>query len=362
MNTLKPTAAKLTGHQPPLIPSLNLHRPFLSKSLSSLSFRFPPPRSSLSSSIRASLQNNPNSEIPNKTLKIFNSQIADKTPYSIPFLPLLKTTLATAVAAAALVFSGFYIPRKPCIASPIPPQPTSETAEKDSIFLDSEREQLIEEQLLLNPDDVEGLKNLMEIKIKSRKLPEAIEIIEKLVNLEPDEIEWPMMRAHLHAHHGDFESAKNGFNELLKKNPFRVEAYHGLVTVASQEESSEELKDIEKRVEEAIKLCKKDNKNSDARDFKLLLAQIKVLESQYDKALRVYQELVNEEPRDFRPYLCQGIIYTLLKKNNEAEKSFEKYRRLVPKGHPYASYFDDNMLATKLFAQKVENERAVSKT
>lgn len=227
--------------------------------------------------------------------------------------------------------------------------------------MDEEREKFLEEHLHSNPYDVDAHKNLMEIKIKSRKIPEAIEIIDKLMELEPEEVEWPMMRAHLYAHHGEFQLAKNGFNELLKKDPFCVEAYHGLVTVASQEESSEDLGIIERRVEEAMRLCKKENKKSDLRDFKLLLAQIRVLEGRYDEALKVYQELVKEEPRDFRPYLCQGIIYTLLRKNGEAEKNFEKYRRLVPKGHPYASYFDDNMIATKIFAQKAENERAMAK-
>ncbi|KAL9668705.1 hypothetical protein QQ045_006243 [Rhodiola kirilowii] len=79
------------------------------------------------------------------------------------------------------------------------------------------------------------------------------------------------------------------------------------------------------------------------------------------EALKVYQELVKEEPTDFRPYLCQGIIYTLLKKSDEAEKQFQKYKRLVPKEHPYAQYFDDNMIATKVFSQKVARESASSK-
>lgn len=235
-----------------------------------------------------------------------------------------------------------------------------ETSERESLA-DEEREKSIEEHLVSNPDDVEALKTLMEMKIKSKKIPEAIEIIDRLVELEPEEVEWPMMKAHLFAYNGEFQLARSGFYELVKKDPFRVEAYHGLVTVASQEESSEELAVIERRVEEAMALCKKENKKTDLRDFKLLLAQIRVLNGKYEDALRFYQELVKEEPRDFRPYLCQGIIYTLLRKNGEAEKSFDKYRRLVPKGHPYASYFDDNMIATKLFAQKVENERAMAK-
>ncbi|KAI3474054.1 hypothetical protein Pfo_028842 [Paulownia fortunei] len=341
MNTLNPAAVKPTR----CYLTLNPQPPSFSKPLSSLSLRFPPPRiSQLSlSPIKASLQN-PNHKSPNKPLQFFKFQVTNQnTTLQFP-------TLVTTITAAALLFSGFYFSFKPAIAAPNSPPPTVETAEKDSI-LDEEREKLLEEHLLSNPNDIDELKNLMEIKIKSKKIPEAIEILDKLMELEPEEVEWPMMRAHLYAYHGEFELAKNGFNELLKKDPYRVEAYHGLVTVASQEESSQELGNIERRVEEAMRL-----------DFKLLLAQIRVLEGRYDEALKVYQELVKEEPRDFRPYLCQGIIYTLLKKNSEAEKNFEKYRRLVPKGHPYASYFDDNMIATKIFAQKVENERAMAKS
>ncbi|CAI9776805.1 unnamed protein product [Fraxinus pennsylvanica] len=119
--------------------------------------------------------------------------------------------------------------------------------------------------------------------------------------LEPDEREWPLLKAHLLAYNREIELARRGFNELLKIDPFRVEAYHGLATAASQEESSEELEKIEKKVEEAMKLCKKENRKSDLRDFKLLFAQIRVIEGNYDEALKVYEELVREEPRDFRP-------------------------------------------------------------
>ncbi|KAK4377676.1 hypothetical protein RND71_003972 [Anisodus tanguticus] len=131
--------------------------------------------------------------------------------------------------------------------------------------------------------------------------------------------------------------------------------------VASQEDSIEELKEIKKKVEEGIEMCEKESKKSELRDFMLLLAQILVTESKYEDALKVYKELVKEEPKDFRPYLYQGIIHTLLRKKDEADKCFKEYRRLVPQGHPYARYFDDNLIATKLFSQKVESERYGSK-
>ncbi|KAL1545904.1 protein SLOW GREEN 1, chloroplastic-like [Salvia divinorum] len=359
MSPINSTAVNSTASRLPL---LHPHRPSSSNPLSSLSLRFPPrplPQFSLPA-IRASLPTpNPNRQNSDKTPKL-QSLNHEATPEnsSKPLLAPLKIALTTTVAAAALFFSGFFLSSKPAISVPISP-PNVETAERDSIA-DEEREKSIEEHLISNPDDVEALKTLMETKIKSKKIPEAIEIIDRLVELEPEELEWPMMKAHLFAYNGEFPLARNGFNELVKKDPFCVEAYHGLVTVASQEESSQELVVIERRVEEAMTLCKKENKKTDLRDFKLLLAQIRVLEGKYEDALKLYEELVKEEPRDFRPYLCQGIIYTLLKKNGDAEKCFEKYRRLIPKGHPYASYFDDNMFATKLFAQKVENERAMA--
>ncbi|KAJ8532908.1 hypothetical protein K7X08_015797 [Anisodus acutangulus] len=237
-----------------------------------------------------------------------------------------------------------------------------ETTNVSDTVPEEQKESEIQEHLVSHPDDVEALRSLMEIYIKNKKMLDAISIIDRLIELEPNEPEWPLLKSHLYVNFGEVELAKVGFNEILKKDPFRVEAYHGLVMAASQDESIEEIQGIEKKVDEGMRLCKKENKKIDLRDFKLLLAQIRVIEGKYEDALKVYQELVKEEPRDFRPYLCQGIIYTLLRKSNEAEKCFEKYRRLVPQGHPYARYFDENMIATKVFAQRAENERDGSKS
>jgi len=97
-----------------------------------------------------------------------------------------------------------------------------------------------------------------------------------------------------------------------------------------------------KKIEEAVKVCAEQGKDSEVRDFKLLIAQIKVIDGDLSDAMKVYEELEKEEPQDFRPYLGQGIVYTMLKKNDEAEKQFEKFRTLAPDNHPYKQYFEDN--------------------
>ncbi|XP_009781876.1 protein SLOW GREEN 1, chloroplastic-like [Nicotiana sylvestris] len=350
MTTLNPVCSKTNQIHKQF---LHNQRPIYAKPISCLSFRTPPPPFSTSFfSIKASSSQNPKPIIPQ------NPNEKSQNPFSF-----LKPTLVATVTATALIFSRFYFFPKPSISAQnfAPPAAAVETDVREAVS-EEEKERAIEEHLVSNPDDVEALRNLMEIKIKNKKILDAISIIDKLIEVEPNESEWPLMKSHLYVNIGEVELAKVGFNEILQKDPFRVEAYHGLVMAASQDESIADLKGIEKMIEEGMKLCKKENKKSDLRDFKLLLAQIRVIEGKYEDALKVYGELVKEEPRDFRPYLCQGIIYTLLRKSSEAEKCFEKYRRLVPQGHPYARYFDENMIATKVFAQKAENERAGSKS
>ncbi|XAR68992.1 hypothetical protein NMG60_11000423 [Bertholletia excelsa] len=329
----------------------HLHQPLLTSPLlarpsSSLSFRTPlsPPTSpfKLPFLIRASPSSFSDTILPTpkdpniQFTKTPNIQFT-KNPNFSPFY-FLKPTLIAAIAAAA-AFSARFNP-KPLVAAAIS-QPIETT----------------EEKVTCQNDDVQALRNLMEEKVKAQKVDEAISIVDQLIKLEPSDVEWPLLKAHMRCYNGDVETAKSEFNKILAKDSLRVEAYHGLVMAASQGDSETELKEIEKRVGEAMEVCRREGKVEDLREFRLLIAQIRVIEGNYNDALRLYEGLVKEEPRDFRPYLCQGIVYMLLRKNDEAEKQFEKYRSLVPQGHPYAKYFDQNLIATQLLGQNVESER-----
>ncbi|XWS43680.1 hypothetical protein CRYUN_Cryun16bG0124100 [Craigia yunnanensis] len=329
-------------HQP-LHLSFNHHRLSLPKPISSLSFRTSSSSSPFKlSSIRASSSSS------------FSSAPIRETPKPSLFqtlTPLLKTTCITITAVAALFLTRFH--QKPALAVPTA-TPTVEPTSTDTNISLEDQEKTIEEHLSQYPNDVEALRSLMEVRIKSKKLQQAIEVIDRLIALEPEDTEWPMLKAQIHSYGGDFELAKNEFEEILAKDPVRVEAFHGLVMAYS--ESGQKMKELEKRIEGAMEKCKTEKKNTDFRDFKLLIAQIRVIEGNHSEALKVYGGLVEEEPRDFRPYLCMGIIYSLMNKKDEAEKQFEKVRKLVPKNHPYREYFVDNMVATKLFAEKAERE------
>ncbi|KAE9621854.1 putative tetratricopeptide-like helical domain-containing protein [Lupinus albus] len=326
--------------------SLNLHRSSLPSSSSSPFFRsFKPPPLSTSSF----------------KLSLIKSSLNDPAFHNNPkhtFPDLLQTLISPVVETTCIVIAAtafFFTRHMPVTAANIPPLSTTVASEPNAVVA-AESEGVLESRLSENPNDTEALRNLMELKIRARKINQAIQVIERLIEIEPEELEWPLLKANMHVYNDDQELARNVFEEILKRDPLRVEAYHGLVMAIS--ESNQPLNGVLKRVEVAVENCKKEKKDSVVRDFKLLIAQIKVMEGYFSEALKNYQDLVKEEPRDFRPYLCQGIIYTLLRKKDEAEKHFEKFRGLVPKNHPYREYFEDNMFATKFFSQKFEREGA----
>lgn len=295
----------------------------------------PRPLPSLSSVIRIESCNTNHHPNPNSN--------PSKPVASSSSLAFLRLPLCVAVTAAAVFISGL---------SPLRPQPALARAESvvtretpnDAV---PEEERILERRVASHPDDVGALKSLMELKIRNRKLSEVLDICSRLIELEPDEVEWRLLRGHTYCSVGESEMARPVFEEILAKDPDRVEAYHGLVMSTSQSDAGNELREVEKRIGDAIERLRKGEKKIDqeVREFQLLIAQIRVIQGDYMAALKVYQDLVKEEPRDYRPYLCQGIIYTLLRNKDKAEQQFAKYKRLVPKDHPYARYFEDNVFS-----------------
>ncbi|KAI3946267.1 hypothetical protein MKW92_035720 [Papaver armeniacum] len=228
--------------------------------------------SSIKPSLSVQLHQNPNTKPPIKTLSSSS---------------FLKTT-CVAITAASLFFNRF---TQPSIAANFSPPALVEEKEHYSAASFSQF-------------DAEALKSVLEVKTRLGKIAEAILICDRLILLEPAELEWILKKSHFIARNKDYKLAELGFEE------------------------------------KAMKICKQENKKLCLREFKLFVAQIMVLQREYSDALKIYEQLVEENMLDCRPYLCQGIVYTLLKKPNEAMKCFENYGILGPKGHPYARRFE----------------------
>ncbi|XP_042494345.1 protein SLOW GREEN 1, chloroplastic-like [Macadamia integrifolia] len=200
-----------------------------------------------------------------------------------------------------------------------------------------------------NPRDVEALKAVLYAKMRKGKTNEAVEYVEKLIEVEPNEIEWRLLQALTHEMMGNLNRAKKMFKQILKERPLLLRALHGLAMVMHKNHEGPAVFEM---LDKALKLAQQEKRVTEERNIRILIAQMHVVKGNLEEGMKRFQDLVNENARDFRPYLCQGIIYSLQGKKEEAQEQFETYRSLVPEEFPQRGFLDDVVLAAKTESQE----------
>jgi len=199
---------------------------------------------------------------------------------------------------------------------------------------------------------VESLKSLLQQVMAAGKDQEALEVVKKLVSAQPEETEWKFLMARMLIEMGSIQDARDVFEEILKQNPLNFEA---LFENALLMDRCGEGDAVVLRLEEALKIVEEGDKAKEARDVRLIMAQIQFLQKNVDAALRQYEELGREDPNDFRPYFCKGMIYSLLDRDKEAREEFAKYRQLSPKKFEVEGYLRSPLSRMKVFGTNEEN-------
>lgn len=136
------------------------------------------------------------------------------------------------------------------------------------------------------------------------------------------------------------------FDEILQTNPLSFEA---LFENALLMDRCGEGEAVISRLNEALEKAKEENKEKEARDVTFIIAQIHFLQKNVEEALRYYDELEKEDPNDFRPYFCRGVIYSLDNRNDEARKEFDAYHKLSPRKFEVEGYLSTPLSRMKLF-------------
>lgn len=244
-----------------------------------------------------------------------------------PILHHLKTLAGSALFTAAITTAALTFPASPARAEP-PPTLTEVIDETDAVVADAGTTSPLSEFLETDNESIKALKSLLQQKLELGEDEEALKILKNLISLQPEETEWKFIAARLTIEMGDTDTARSFYEEILKSNPLSFEA---LFENALLMDRCGEGEAVIERLEDALRVAVEDNKEKEARDVKLIMAQIQFLRKNVDEALGLYEVLIKEDPDDFRPYFCRGMIYTLLDKNDEAKEQFAKYKELSPK-------------------------------
>ncbi|GAV89132.1 TPR_9 domain-containing protein [Cephalotus follicularis] len=273
------------------------------------------------------------------------SNLTNSLPPQKAFSKFFVEKLVTFVVGS-FVFMAWFNARPSLAALPVKMATSSaNTKEKrDTLMEKSEEEDMYEKVLEKEPRNVKALKVVVYAKMKRGKNKEAVIYVERLIDIEPEEVEWRLLQALCYEMMGQLSMAKKLFKDILEERPLLLRALHGLAMVMHKKLEGPAVFEM---LGKALEIARRGKRVTEERSIRILIAQMHVVKGELEEGLKEFEDLVNENPRDFRPYLCQGIIYSLLDKKKEAAEQFEIYRSLVPEEFPQRGFLDDVVLAAK---------------
>ncbi|KAI5588070.1 hypothetical protein POPTR_005G085700v4 [Populus trichocarpa] len=267
-----------------------------------------------------------------------------KTNYK--FTNFLSEKVLVSLVGAFIFIGSFGLNTRQSLALPAQTTGPSVNLEekRDAHMEKSEDEEMFEKVLEMEPRNVEALKVVVHGKMRRGQTKEAVKYVERLIDIEPEQVEWRLLEALCYEMMGQLSKAKTLFKEILIERPLLLRALHGLALVMHK---SLEGPAVFEMLNKALEVARREKRVTEERNIRILIAQMLVVKGELEEALKKFQGLVSDNPRDFRPYLCQGIIYSLLGRKEAAAEHFETYQSLVPDEFPQRMFLDDVVLEAK---------------
>lgn len=225
-----------------------------------------------------------------------------------------------------------------------------------------------EDALKANPNDLNAHRMLgriftrqigdpQEHRIDETMLKKSIEEYKKITELDPKDVDSWLMLGRLNKVAQNSVDAQNAYKKALEVDPDNEDALTGLAMVYADLGDNTEAADLLKKLAaknptarslqalaaayeqmheyalaaETLKRTQELNPPPpNAAELKRFMAADLRRAQQYQEALKVYQELVTEEPSDAESYLRMSNIYTQLRDFTKAREAEDKARAVEP--------------------------------
>jgi tetratricopeptide (TPR) repeat protein len=234
---------------------------------------------------------------------------------------------------------------QPTVGATPTASPSLTTAKKAELEEQARGYQLVVQR---EPDNSTALRGLLEARLQLGDIPGAIEPLERLAKLNPEQTDYGVLLAQAKQQAGDREGAATTYRTILSTKPGNLKALQGLVSLLLQEDRPEAaiglLQDTLKAGTQ-INSVQPEN-NIDVTSVQLLLGQVYANEQRYTEAVTIYDESINSNKQDFRPVLAKAMVLQQQGREAEAKSLFTTAISLAP-----AQYKDQiKQLATQATA------------
>jgi tetratricopeptide (TPR) repeat protein len=170
------------------------------------------------------------------------------------------------------------------------------------------------------PDDLDAWLNLGRLQKVAQNTVDSERAFKKVLELEPDNDEALTGLAMVYSDRGDGKAAADLLAKVAEKNP-NIRTLMGLAGAYEQMRDYGLAAETLKR---ALELAKGND------DIRRALAQNLMLAEKFDEALKEYESLVEEDPRDVQSLLRISQIYRQERKYDKAREWNDKAKQLDP--------------------------------
>jgi tetratricopeptide (TPR) repeat protein len=216
--------------------------------------------------------------------------------------------------------------------------PVTSSQPSPSAGVSQDQKAVLEEQakgyelvLQREPENQTALRGLLELRLQLGDIPGAIVPLEKLATLNPEEPTYGLLLAQAKQQVNDREGAAEAYRKLLTGNPGNLDALQGLVGLLLQQNRPEAALGL---LQDTLKLAEKANTDTpgtiDVIAVQLILGQVYAEQSRFDEAIGVYDDIMKQDAKDFRPLLAKAIVLKTQGKNEEARPLLESASNLAP--------------------------------
>jgi tetratricopeptide (TPR) repeat protein len=191
-------------------------------------------------------------------------------------------------------------------------------------------------QLVLErePDNVNALQGLLEIRLQQKNLAAAIAPLERLGQIRTDQVQYRILLAQLKTQLEDNAGAAKVYREILTQSPYNIQALKGLSGLyAQQERPAEAVAIVQNAITQAIKAqtgAPGTVPPDQLTSLQLLLGEIYLSQNRPDQAIAIYEAASKVNGNDFRPVLAQAQVMAQTGKVKEADPFFQQAIMLAP--------------------------------
>ncbi|HBC41434.1 MAG TPA: hypothetical protein DCZ88_05925 [Pseudanabaena sp.] len=259
---------------------------------------------------------------------------------------LIVITLSFLGVSIAPLIGGLFAPPNQQAANP-----NQNTSEQERIKIQIEG---FEAVLKSDPKNQTALIGLVNLRNQLGKVKETIEPLQTLSDTFPDTPEYRMTLAKTYLELKDPKNAVAEYRKILTTKPGYIPALQSVVGLELNDKRPEAaiglLQDTLKTAETANKI----QANSvDTGSVRWILGEVYRQQNRLDESIATYDQMIKENPKDFRPYVGKAQLRQVQGKDDEAKKLFDKGLELAP-----ADFKDEVKRLAALSPQKQPNSNS----